>query len=211
MNKKISILLASIIVLSGVGLFAYNAKASIPNIDICVNKKSGGIYLIVDSATRSKCQNPNEYILNINPNGGPQGIDGSIGLTGATGSQGIPGLIGPQGIQGFTGATGSIGATGADGAIGPIGPTGATGAQGIQGLNGVSGWEKVPGLVTTSEIATATCPEGKNVIGGGYVTTGSSNISPTSNFPLDEKTWEVTASTPGGTTIQAYAICMTTN
>jgi len=101
-----------------------------------------------------------------------------------------------QGVKGDTGATGAVGATG---------PTGETGQQGIPGVSGR--------VVITSQpqggghAATAECPAGKSVLGGGY-----NGGIPTFNGPLEvlgipAQGW--VAIGPDG--IVAYAICATVN
>ena len=80
------------------------------------------------------------------------------------------GPSGPAGDDGEDGATGPSGPTGADGAPGPSGQAGATGPSGSAG--GISGYEivtvafNIPGQAET--VATAMCPEGKRVLGGGW-------------------------------------------
>jgi hypothetical protein len=118
------------------------------------------------------------------------------GSTVVTGPQGPPGPAGPQGPAGPTGATGAqgpagpagpIGPTGATGATGSSGPAGATGPQGITGQSGVAGPagpagpagagiqtqiiiapnDPVPAGIDTVQ-ATARCPPGEHITGGGY-------------------------------------------
>jgi hypothetical protein len=100
------------------------------------------------------------------------------------------------------------------GLMGPLGP---------QGLPGISGFEivstpvtlvSVPGNSTTT--LTATCPAGKNVIGGGYESTqaalGNYALHPVSMFPSAADTWRVTLRVSGinnavTITFRVYAIC----
>jgi hypothetical protein len=218
---------------AGILLFTNFAKATTPNIDICV-KKNGNVYIIGDAVMRDTCKK-HDNLITINPNGGPQGPIGLTGATGATGPQGLTGPIGPTGAtgpQGETGATGPqgpIGLTGPQGPIGitgpqgPIGITGATGPQGEtgatgpqgekgdQGEIGVSGWERITGNNSTAGNSIAQCPSGKKVIGGGYTTTGNNNVSPINNWPSSDNTWTVNATVTGNSSIQAYAICATFN
>jgi hypothetical protein len=112
---------------------------------------------------------------------GPHGAAGAAGAAGANGEVGPAGAIGPAGPQGDAGAQGGVGPTGPKGSTGPAGPTGptgqtgATGAIGPAGAAGISGLQKVSNSLTisTDEGATsqpfvvATCPAGKELIGGG--------------------------------------------
>lgn len=147
---------------------------------------------------------------------GPVGPQGPVGPTGLQGIQGPAGATGPIGPQGPAGPTGPPGIQGLTGATGPIGPIGLTGPQGPQG---VSGWERVASDVpeATDEVtksATASCPSGKVLIGGGY---GISNtIAPVwvrLNGPdttTGAMAWSVVATRSSGSetwTLRAFAIC----
>lgn len=191
---------------AGILLFTNFAKATTPNIDICV-KKNGNVYIIGDAVMRDACKK-HDNLITINPNGGPQGIPGEIGPIGPQGPIGLTGTTGPQGIQGIQGLQGYKGDQGDTGPTGPQGPTGQAGAN---GLNGVSGWERIQGDVSNNGTAIANCPIGKKVIGGGYNTPDHNNISPSSNWPIDDDTWMVTIKDVGNTSLQAYAICITAN
>ena len=154
---------------------------------------------------------------------GDQGIQGLIGATGLTGAKGDQG---DQGIQGLTGETGSTGP--ASTVPGPTGPTGATGSSGPSGptgptgADGVSGWQLIPGTPSAdneeAKTVTATCPAGKNVVGGGFLTLAVTNpdeIVITANYPSSPTVWTVsgTLDQPGGGddsfALQAFAICVT--
>ncbi|HEX4220596.1 MAG TPA: hypothetical protein VHZ02_19645 [Acidimicrobiales bacterium] len=97
---------------------------------------------------------------------------GSRGPEGPAGPRGFPGPAGPQGPVGATGATGAKGATGATGPAGPPGPAGSSGSKstGITSASVVQGTvvssivDPTPGTVTT---ATAACPTGRVLLGGG--------------------------------------------
>ena len=154
---------------------------------------------------------------------GDQGIQGLIGATGLTGAKGDQGIQGIQGLTGETGSTGPAstvpgptGPTGATGSSGPSGPTGPTGAD------GVSGWQLIPGTPSAdneeAKTVTATCPAGKNVVGGGFLTLAVTNpdeIVITANYPSSPTVWTVsgTLDQPGGGddsfALQAFAICVT--
>ncbi len=94
----------------------------------------------------------------------------------------------------------------------PQGMKGDTGAQGSPGLSGVQ-------IVTATSInnsdvlgeATATCPSGKKVIGGGAQSISSPAYSST-GFPVGDNAWRAVAYplTPGAFfSVRAYAICAT--
>ena len=135
------------------------------------------------------------------------------------------------GIQGPKGDTGATGPAGPTGPTGPAGPAGQQGVQGPAGANGsVSGVQIIeatttssssPGFGTTAT-ATATCPSGKILLGGGgSLTKFSSNndsMSLQSSFPLSAPF----STTPtmfravgvannnffnGNFTVKAFAIC----
>jgi hypothetical protein len=152
---------------------------------------------------------------------GPQGLQGPAGPAGAAGSDGAVGPQGPAGADGGIGPQGPAGADGVDGAGGPQGPAGATGPA---GANGVSNYLQVVGVATaddetTPKTATATCPGGRSVLGGGYVlsaVSSQSRILLTQNYPSSATVWTVvgTLSSVSGDTsysLQAYAICGTAN
>lgn len=132
-------------------------------------------------------------------------------------------------VRGRDGATGPAGPAGAPGATGAPGAQGIAGAQGPAGQNGVSGWEKITSSSSCGASCTvvATCPAGKKVIGGGFVSevvepTGRQFIwVPFSSYPVSDTAWEVFAlrgfspdpaaspAEPTATTVRAYAICAT--
>ena len=143
---------------------------------------------------------------------GPQGEKGDQGATGATGPQGPQGiqgnagnngLDGAPGIQGNTGATGPQGPKGDTGPQGPQGPQGATGPQGPAGANGISGYQQVSVTSNSSTgvsiTQTASCPNGKKVIGGGFNVLASDYIDDyyiQSNNAINDTTWSVSARKP---------------
>jgi hypothetical protein len=124
---------------------------------------------------------------------GPMGATGPSGAVGAKGAQGVQGI---QGLTGITGATGPSGPSGPAGIQGPEGPEGPSGVAGTDGSPGPTGPSGVSGPVTTTVVqnvtdndcvcscsdiddpdcevgflevytATAQCPVGQVVIGGG--------------------------------------------
>jgi Collagen triple helix repeat (20 copies) len=97
--------------------------------------------------------------------------------------------------QALKGNRGSAGPAGPAGATGTAGPPGAQGIQGVQGSPGLSG-------VEYEDSATAWCPEGKYVIGGG----GSASVGePYRSEPTNSVSWTVSADAPSNVT--AIAIC----
>ena len=108
---------------------------------------------------------------------------------------------------------------GATGAQGPAGPAGAKGADGAPGAPGISGREVVVASTNTNsdaeKSALATCPDGKQVIGGG------ANVFPNDvddvvvreAFPSSATGFHVEAQEIGAVganwQVAAYAICAT--
>src|SRR5436190_1555511 len=139
---------------------------------------------------------------------------------GATGAQGPPGPAGPPGAPGATGAQGPPGPAGPQGAPGA---PGAPGPAGPQGPAGVSGWQLVlsPPVLISSTLfspgegqASADCPPGKLVLGGGWNTDpskGSAEFSrPTDLFGVLGAGWTTRVFVPaaqGDTLLTVYAIC----
>jgi hypothetical protein len=98
--------------------------------------------------------------------------------------------------------------------MGPLGPQGLPGISGFFIANTPSTTVTVGGNATTS--MTATCPAGKNVIGGGYESTQAPGVNyalhPVSMFPSAADTWRVTLRVSGinnavTITFRVYAIC----
>ena len=116
---------------------------------------------------------------------------------------------GPQGIQGIQGIQGVRGPQGPQGPQGPSGPI--SGLERIQAdSDGVSGLHGTP-----TQTATANCPTGKMVVGGGYVHFyGGPTITPRDNLPtLNLTSWMVSGTNleGGDWSISAVAICADAN
>lgn len=160
-------------------------------------------------------------IANIQLTPGPRGLQGNDG------AQGLQGQVGPQGSQGLKGDTGL---TGLQGSVGPKGDMGAPGMTSTQIIIGspVSVTSNPAAATEGNLIATATCPLGKSVLGGGAkysMANGSDNSNAFSNaiyndsahitqsFPSSIDTWQANVEyyiTPRATVdllLTAYAIC----
>lgn len=158
---------------------------------------------------------------------GEKGDAGEMGPQGPTGIQGIQGQVGPHGLQGLKG---DAGLTGLQGPVGPKGDMGASGTIATQIIEGspVSITSNPYATIEGNLVATATCPSGKSVLGGGAkysMANGSDNSNPFSNaiyndsahltqsFPSSTDSWQVNVEyykTPGATVdihLTAYAIC----
>jgi hypothetical protein len=109
---------------------------------------------------------------------GPQGVQGIQGLTGITGATGPSGPSGPAGIQGPEGPEGPSGAAGTDGSPGPTGPSGVSGSVITTVVQNVTDNDCVCSCSDIDDpdcevgflqvyTATAQCPVGQVVIGGG--------------------------------------------
>jgi Collagen triple helix repeat (20 copies) len=161
------------------------------------------------------------------------GAQGPPGVQGATGAQGAQGSPGPQGVPGPQGPTGPEGARGLTGPAGPRGATGATGKQGVQGVRGpagangtiiastpVSGSAVLSGIdppVGTEITASATCPSGQVLLGGGGQVSGSAqvqkNVVLRASYPTGDSAWRTVAVVIGAVgltdqaTLHPYVLC----
>jgi len=111
----------------------------------------------------------------------------------------------PAGPQGPKGDAGAAGAQGAKGDKGDPGLPGAAGAPGVSGY--VVVMSPAVYITGTGGHATADCPAGKKVVGGGFSTVNGSVYA--SGAKADGSGWLV-AALPGGqtTTLVAQAICV---
>ena len=100
-----------------------------------------------------------------------------------------------------------------------MGLTGAPGPTGPAGT-GATGFERVVGTATATDTtdnktATATCPAGKVVVGGGFLTaatTGLGELTVYANRPTSDTVWSVSAVVDQGLrtwSLQAFAVCLT--
>jgi Collagen triple helix repeat (20 copies) len=145
---------------------------------------------------------------------------GARGAAGPSGPQGDRGAAGPQGVQGPAGPQGVQGSAGPQGAPGPSGPTGAAGPPGPTDslvTAPVSATTPVSAPLGTVASATATCPAGKKILGGGItitvtVTAQQSRVASRDNFPSASNAWTGTLVITSGlvgasATISVYAVC----
>lgn len=148
---------------------------------------------------------------------GPAGAPGAAGPQGPAGPSGSPGTKGEQGLPGQPGEQGLPGQPGERGLPGLQGPLGAPGAKGEQGSPGISEYQVVDGSFENSSQtginearASATCPAGKSVIGGGNSTAGSdADVYIVSSAPNGTAEWEAvaTAASEERYELVAVAIC----
>jgi hypothetical protein len=136
------------------------------------------------------------------------------------------GLRGPRGLRGRVGPLGPQGLRGPAGPEGPQGPAGPEGPQGAQGPPGPSDSQVTAPVSATTPIsaplgtvasATATCPAGTSILGGGITVTTSvpnqlGRAVPRENYPSAPNAWTgslvITSGLVGSTaTITVYAVC----
>lgn len=145
------------------------------------------------------------YLLTVSKGNGAVQRD-SFHLSITTPGVGPEGPIGPEGPAGATGPTGQMGPAG------PVGPAGVSGLQTVFTLNPTPP-TTVPSFGTVA--GTATCPEGKRAIGGGFESLGNaSQMLPIASYPVTATTWRVmlrnTLSTALSTVqVRVYVICAT--
>lgn len=124
-------------------------------------------------------------------------------------------------MEGPAGPMGLLGRQGDPGPHGPIGPPGKDGLQGQAEQSGLSNWSVVKGdeIIVTGQYgalvqATATCPSGLKVLGGGFESTNLIWIDKfIFNGPVGDSQWKVTVSradsVPCPYGFHAFAVCAT--
>lgn len=152
---------------------------------------------------------------------GPVGPAGPPGAQGRDGDQGGPGPPGPKGPPGDVGPPGSPGPPGDPGPQGPQGDPGAQGTPGPAGAQLVEGTPvtSVPNPPRNTVVtASASCPAGKVLLGGGaWATTTATQkerVHLMASYPSAADTWTgigvvaISALGSGRTmTVTAYALC----
>jgi collagen triple helix repeat protein len=148
---------------------------------------------------------------------GPMGAIGPAGGQGPRGETGTAGPFGPAGSQGPAGPAGAQGPSGADGAPGPTGPQGPPGPSDSQVTAAVSATTPVSAPLGTVATATATCPAGTKILGGGIqisvsVAVQQSRVATRESYPSAADAWTgsivITSALVGATaTINTYAVC----
>jgi hypothetical protein len=148
--------------------------------------------------------------------------DGSLLAKDFAAGQLPAGARGPAGPAGTPGAAGPEGPQGPEGPEGQRGPQGPQGPQGQQGPAGLSGVETVSvndfsNVVRREATATATCPAGKQVIGGGADLNSAIQERQTGiirSRPAGNNAWIATGRTyePNtGVMLTVYAVCARTS
>ncbi|MBI5405229.1 MAG: collagen-like protein [Candidatus Kerfeldbacteria bacterium] len=129
----------------------------------------------------------------------------------------MPGPVGPAGPQGEPGPIGP------QGEIGPAGPQGVQGEPGPQGPAGTAGrlntYRVTSPIVSVgmadTQLATARCHDGDQILSGGFFAQGSTLQITQSRPDLHIEAWSVEGSTanppagilPGIGFVAAYAVC----
>lgn len=119
--------------------------------------------------------------------------------------------VGPAGADGATGPQGPMGPRGFTGAIGPQGPAGTTGRLNMYRVTSPI----VSVGIAGTEIATATCGSGDQILSGGFFMQGSTMQILQSRPAVTTEAWQVEGSTanppagilPGIGLLAAYAWC----
>jgi hypothetical protein len=130
-------------------------------------------------------------------------------------------VTGDNGVKGATGATGVTGSPGTQGPTGPTGKTGETGPTGLassQIITGANAQSANAPAVGFQQPATAKCPTGKTLLGGGGKVAGAGGataqmVALAESYPSASDTWTVVGTVigtmSGGNKISvtAYAVC----
>lgn len=225
-NFEKVILSLMFISLMSLGVWTYTlAEGS--TISACVSK-TGAIYMSGEGFLLKKCVKTDQILSwNIAGQPGPKGDAGIQGQQGETGVPGEPGLVGLPGKPGEQGLTGESGLQGDVGPMGPQGNNGGTAqlnSQIIEGdivyfdgefasVNGGTFIARRGDRITAS----ATCPDGKVLLGGGgsvHGFPGQAGWGPSSNYsvvlqesyPSNSATWTIV-----GITLYDIAVPATTH
>lgn len=181
----------------------------------CLVVASGDVRVVRASAG---CR-ANEHRISWNRQGlpGKAGPPGKTGPPGADGKDGQDGQDGQDGLDGEDGFDGLDGVDGKDGKDGPPGPPGPPGSLATQIVAGSTGSTASDALSGTRFEATAGCPAGMKVLGGGgqvavSVAEQLGRATLVESFPTDESTWKVvgavTTTLEGSSaSISAWAVC----
>ena len=183
--------------------------------------------LILLSAVISSVNADNNRNWRLDAHGRSIDIDICIRCTsnipGPPGPQGPPGPPGETGPQGPQGEQGPPGETGPQGPQGEQGPPGETGPQGPQGEQGPPGPDKrlntfqIAGNVVLIDFrsfgtATASCPAGSELTGGGYIKNSVMEVTINRESLTQAETWEVQVFNPNEfgerAPLQAYVECV---
>src|ERR671918_1324530 len=183
--------------------------------------------LILLSAVISSVNADNNGNWRLDAHGRSIDIDICIRCTsnipGPPGPQGPPGPPGETGPQGPQGEQGPPGETGPQGPQGEQGPPGETGPQGPQGEQGPPGPDKrlntfqIAGNVVLIDFrsfgtATASCPAGSELTGGGYIKNSVMEVTINRESLTQAETWEVQVFNPNEfgerAPLQAYVECV---
>jgi hypothetical protein len=145
---------------------------------------------------------------------GPAGPRGRMGPQGPEGPTGPAGAAGPKGDAGPVGPPGPAGSTGPAGPTGPVGPAGPTDSQIVEGTAVSTPFNAPAGTIFT---ATATCPAGKKVLGGGFqlsvtITAQFARVDGMGSYPSGPSAWTASGivfSTLVGAaaSIKPWAVC----
>ena len=104
---------------------------------------------------------------------GPEGAAGHQGSQGQAGAKGDTGSRGPAGPKGETGAKGDTGTTGPIGPAGAVGPQVPSGAGGTLTTTVVTSQDASGQALNSTAHATADCPTGTVLTGGGGTVSNS--------------------------------------
>jgi len=145
--------------------------------------------------------------------------DGSLVAKDFAAGQLPAGQRGPEGPQGPAGEAGPQGPAGEVGTQGPQGPAGPQGPEGPAGLSGVETVvsNNFSNQVRLEATATATCPAGKQVIGGGADLNSQFPERKTgivASRPVGNSGWTATGRTyeaATGVNLSVWAICARTS